>query len=231
MSIKAYETGPYNDDFNTSDLEGKNYLRILFKPGLSVQVRELNQLQSILQSQIDKLGRSIYEEGPILDGTTFFDDNVDFIDVTMSSAAIMTNLDNIHGTNVRVSGSANTDTSAEIYAHQILSTSNNSVRYFIRYNSSGATASTLSNTSRFANADSLVSNEGVSVGQSNPITVGGSFGTITKIGYAGRITTDIGIFFARGSFIYMILSNIRLLKSQIKILKYQVKQYLDLTKL
>ena len=76
MSIKAYDAAPYRDDFNTSGIEGKNYLRILIKPGLSVQVRELNQLQSILQSQIDKFGRSVYEEGPILDGTTFFDDNV-----------------------------------------------------------------------------------------------------------------------------------------------------------
>ena len=58
MSIKAYDVPPYNDDFNTSSLEGKNYLRILFKPGFSVQVRELNQLQSMLQSQIDKFGKS-----------------------------------------------------------------------------------------------------------------------------------------------------------------------------
>ena len=88
MSIKAYDGKPYNDDFNTSSLEGKNYLRILFKPGLSVQVRELNQMQSMLQSQIDKFGKSIYKEGPVLDGTTFFTDNTDFIDVTIDQAAV-----------------------------------------------------------------------------------------------------------------------------------------------
>ena len=39
---------PYFDDFD----ENKDYYRVLFKPGVAVQVRELNQLQSILQKQI-----------------------------------------------------------------------------------------------------------------------------------------------------------------------------------
>ena len=59
MAIKTYDADPYFDDYSTSNLDNKNYLRILFKPGVSVQVRELNQLQSMLQSQIDKLGRSV----------------------------------------------------------------------------------------------------------------------------------------------------------------------------
>ena len=83
MSIKAYDTAPWNDDFNTSSLEDKNYLRILFKPGFSVQVRELNQMQSMLQSQIDKFGRSVYKEGPILEGATTFDDNIGYVDVNV----------------------------------------------------------------------------------------------------------------------------------------------------
>ena len=57
---------PYYDDFLTEDANGrtphdKNFLRILFKPGSSIQARELNQLQTALQSQIDKLGRGIYK--------------------------------------------------------------------------------------------------------------------------------------------------------------------------
>jgi len=44
-------TTPYFDDFN----EIKDFYRILFKPGVSVQTRELNQLQSILQKQIERL--------------------------------------------------------------------------------------------------------------------------------------------------------------------------------
>jgi len=206
MSIKAYDAAPYNDDFNTSSLEGKNYLRILFKPGLSVQVRELNQLQSMLQSQIDKFGKSVYEEGPVLDGSTFFDDNTDFIDVTISASPVgnglMSNLNLTHGTNIRVLGSDARTVSAEIYAHKVLSTTTNSVRFYIRYNSSGAVVGTETNTSLFTNSDILQSNEGISSDGYQPVGGGAELGTITNLGYAGRITTDVGVFFARGSFIY-----------------------------
>ena len=213
MSIKAYDGKPYNDDFNTSSLEGKNYLRILFKPGLSVQVRELNQMQSMLQSQIDKFGKSVYKEGPVIDGSTFFTDNIDFIDVTIDQAAVtnllMSNLNLTHGKVVRISGAGNNTLSGEIYAHQVLSTATNSVRFFIRYSSSGATNASPNNADRFAVSASLgVHNTatsttgGISKGASTIISEGAAFGVISKRGYAGRITTDVGIFFARGSFIY-----------------------------
>lgn len=50
---------PYYDDFD----ESKNFHRILFRPGFSVQARELTQLQSILQNQIDRFGSHIFKEG------------------------------------------------------------------------------------------------------------------------------------------------------------------------
>ena len=40
---------PYFDDFS----ESKNYKKVLFKPGIPVQSRELTTLQSILQNQIE----------------------------------------------------------------------------------------------------------------------------------------------------------------------------------
>ena len=39
--IKNYNVAPYYDDFD----ETKNFHRILFRPGFSVQARELTQLQ------------------------------------------------------------------------------------------------------------------------------------------------------------------------------------------
>ena len=58
---------PYYDDFN----ETKNYHRILFKPGVAVQTREVNQLQTILQNQIERFGDNIYTKGTIIDGCNF----------------------------------------------------------------------------------------------------------------------------------------------------------------
>ena len=50
---------PYFDDFDAKD----TYCKILFKPGLPVQARELTGIQSILQSQIEKFGQHIFKDG------------------------------------------------------------------------------------------------------------------------------------------------------------------------
>lgn len=55
---------PYFDDFANE----KDFYKVLFKPGVSVQVRELNQLQSILQSQIQRFGDNIFKQGTIIEG-------------------------------------------------------------------------------------------------------------------------------------------------------------------
>ena len=44
---------PYFDDFDS----GKEYYKVLFKPGYPVQARELTTLQSILQNQIEQFGQ------------------------------------------------------------------------------------------------------------------------------------------------------------------------------
>ena len=59
-----FNVSPYYDDFN----ETKNFHKILFQPGLAVQARELTQLQSILQNQIDRFGEHIFKEGSVVRG-------------------------------------------------------------------------------------------------------------------------------------------------------------------
>ena len=58
---------PYFDDYD----QDKQFNRILFKPGFAVQARELTQLQSILQNQIEQFGDNIFKEGSIVKGATF----------------------------------------------------------------------------------------------------------------------------------------------------------------
>jgi len=88
MSITSYSQDPYHDDYlsGTPTPKDKNYLKILFKPGVSVQARELNQIQSILQNQIDTHGNHIFKRNtPILGGATQIDNNVYFIDVDVNT--------------------------------------------------------------------------------------------------------------------------------------------------
>lgn len=56
MSIVNITGSPYYDDYT----ENKNYQRILFKPGVSVQSRELNQIQSIFHNSVSKTADGIY---------------------------------------------------------------------------------------------------------------------------------------------------------------------------
>lgn len=68
MGIKTdLNIAPYFDDYDIS----KKYYRVLFKPGFAVQARELTQLQTTLQNQIEQFGENIYKEGSIIKGCTF----------------------------------------------------------------------------------------------------------------------------------------------------------------
>ena len=70
---------PYFDDFD----ENKDYYKVLFKPGVSVQVRELNQLQTILQNQIEKFGDNILKSGSIVSGVNFsFNPNYNYVRIS-----------------------------------------------------------------------------------------------------------------------------------------------------
>lgn len=63
---------PYYDDFN----EDKGFYRILFRPGYAVQARELTQLQTILQNQIERFGRHIFTNGSmVIGGEVYFPPN------------------------------------------------------------------------------------------------------------------------------------------------------------
>lgn len=68
MSIETdLSTSPYFDDYQ----ESNDYYKILFQPSVPVQVRELNQLQTILQKQIEKFGDAILKRGTIINGCQF----------------------------------------------------------------------------------------------------------------------------------------------------------------
>lgn len=65
MTIQTdLSVSPYFDDYN----EQKDFYKILFRPGVAVQARELNQLQTILQKQIERFGNNIFKQGTIIDG-------------------------------------------------------------------------------------------------------------------------------------------------------------------
>ena len=59
MSRIDLNRAPYFDDFDPT----KNYMRVLFRPGRPVQARELNQVQSTFQNQIEKFANHVFKNG------------------------------------------------------------------------------------------------------------------------------------------------------------------------
>lgn len=180
MSITSYAASPYFDNF--SSVEDKNYLQILFRPGYSVQVRELNQLQSILRAQIDKFGTSVYKNGnAVIDGSTTFDKNISYVDIET--------IDAISSPSIRSLGIV-----ADVLKYELLAdTINTTYRYFIRYRSSTQDPST------GENLQSFLIGEPIYLGDDDDESI--AIGQIVEVGYALGTFLNKGVFFINGSFV------------------------------
>ena len=77
---------PYYDDFSDS----KNYHRLLFKPGFAVQARELTQVQTLLQDQLNKGFGYMLKDGAIITGCAEHVTLIPFIKVNDTDAAATT---------------------------------------------------------------------------------------------------------------------------------------------
>ena len=87
---------PYFDDFNANS----GYYQVLFKPSVAVQVRELNQLQSMLQNQISQFGSNIFQDGSVVSGCAFtFDQNYNYVKINdnFSNNSAIPNIGNFVG--------------------------------------------------------------------------------------------------------------------------------------
>lgn len=126
---------PYYDDFDPT----KSYHRILFQPGVAVQARELNQLQSILQNQIEKFGDNIFKRGTIIEGcNVVLHNNLPYIKIKdVETDGTPVNVDQYN--NLHVKNSSNVSAFIVKTAVGYESRSPNLNTLFVKYNSSGNT--------------------------------------------------------------------------------------------
>ena len=59
-----FNVSPYYDDYDDT----KGYYRILFRPGYAVQAREVTQLQTVLQKQVERYGQHMFKDGSKVTG-------------------------------------------------------------------------------------------------------------------------------------------------------------------
>ena len=89
-----FNVAPYYDDFDVNN----GYLRILFKPGVSVQARELTQLQSILQNQIKSLADHFFKEGAmVVPGQSAVDFKATYVKIDLNGTGSYTNASDFVG--------------------------------------------------------------------------------------------------------------------------------------
>ena len=65
---KSFNVSPYYDDYDDAVAENGSTHRILFKPGKGIQARELTQLQTIAQRQIERFGEHVFAQGSHVSG-------------------------------------------------------------------------------------------------------------------------------------------------------------------
>ena len=190
-------SSPYFDDFN----ELKNYQRVLFKPGLPVQSRELTTLQSILQNQVEKFGKHFFKEGAVvIPGQIAYDPEYTCVQIDDSHLGIPVSLylDNLVGKKIKGETSGVT-AKVEQYIDNRTSTKGTYTLY-IKYVSSSDTDFSRKS---FADGENLLLEEDMNYSLSS-IRQGASFATTvisnaTATGSASKIAN--GVYFIRGFFV------------------------------
>jgi hypothetical protein len=175
---------PYWDDYN----EQKGFHHILFKPGFGVQTRELNQLQTILQKQIDRFGKHIFQEGSLVLGGQFnIETNVDYLDIVgFSSPAAEERIEDLNpiGGYYKVIESTS---GVQAYILHVEKSSDTAATLYIRY----STASEIS--------DTFVDGEALSIKDSF-ITF--SAASEDAAGKGSIFSIDEGVVFTNGYFVW-----------------------------
>jgi hypothetical protein len=193
---------PYNDDFNTVD----NYYRVLFKPTNPVQARELNNLQSILQNQVEQFGNHIFKEGSVvIPGNIDYDNDLQVIELQNSynGISVSTYIPLLVGKTIRGKSSG-------IRATVILfQTQNDSERgnasLYIKYISSDTSTGAKE---LFSDGEELVleasSTETLSTGEIVVFTAGETIAATVASNcnsIASSVTISDGVYFIRGTFV------------------------------
>jgi len=184
---------PYFDDFDQT----KNFYRVLYKPAVAVQARELNQMQTILQDQIDKFGRFVFKDGSVTEGCAFsFDNNYAYVKINDNFAnnSAISNIISFQSATATNSNGLKATIINTIGGYQSQAPNLNTL--YIKYLNSatypnGSIQSTFSNNEILA----LTTSSNVAIGNVTVSPVANS----TGLGYS--FTTTEGVIFKKGFFI------------------------------
>jgi len=179
---------PYFDDFDPL----KNFYRVLFRPGYSIQSRELTTLQSILQTQIETLAKSKFKQGSVVvPGEIIFDSQYSYVKVS----SFTNNLQITDYIGKKMTGATTGIVATVIDATAFTDT--DSATLFVKYENSGT-----SNVQKtFAEGETIIANS-----PGSPTAIVGITGNVKPtsspaMGFGSAVTVKEGVYFINGTLV------------------------------
>ena len=204
---------PYYDDFDSSD----NFVKTLFRPGFAIQARELTQLQSALQQQIETHGSHVFKEGAqVIPGAVSYNRFYHSLKLASTYAGETIKPDQYYSstTPVTITG-ATTGVTATVIGYDA-ATSTDQPTLYLRYISSGTDGSTniladgenisanygVTHTTVYssgaASATTYTSAYSIAAGSSSA-NLTGSTGPASTM--AAAVSIEAGVYYIRGHFV------------------------------
>jgi hypothetical protein len=172
-----FNINPYYDDFDDT----KNYHRILFRPGYAVQARELTQLQTQLQDQINKFGKHVFVNGSvILDGGRSFEN--DILSIKLDSSFSGASVDPTKFANTIITGA--TSGTKAVVKLAVAATGTDPITLLVKVTSGSA----------FTASETITTN--------SAIAFSAKVQTTDPFNDAIIFSVDSGIYFIDGKFVY-----------------------------
>lgn len=181
--MTTFNQQPYFDDFSKE----KGFHRILFIPKKAVQVRELNQIQSIFHNQIKQFGDNIFANGSmVIPGNVTVDTEFPFVKVNVNNYEVVK--DQLKNQNVYIVGAT-----TKIKANLIMvypAEGSDPTTLYVQY-MDGGTAGT---------STELMTGEEFTLYDVNktPITTG----SVIAAGLGSRVGVNAGVYYINGNFVY-----------------------------
>jgi hypothetical protein len=198
-----FNVSPYFDDYDAA----KQYYRILFKPSVAVQARELTQAQSMMQNQIEKFGNKIFKDGAVIEGcdNPITIPNLAYVRVSDAfNANANVFFTDINETYLLVGQTSNVRAVPIVTKAGALLNYPDTNRFYVKYLTTGS-----NNQTSFANGEviniysanqSKLSNTLVVGNLINSINVLSTNATINAVGNGYGIIIDSGIIYHKGFF-------------------------------
>ena len=191
---------PYFDDYS----DDSGYHKVLFKPGVPVQARELNNLQSILQNQVEKFGQHFFKEGAkVIPGNTSYNKEYYCVQLnnTFQGVPVAAYVDQLVGVQIKGSTSGVTAVVDKVLLAED-SERNNLTLYISYIGSNTANNETLT----FSDGEDLTTNVTINSGLlgNSSIAAGAPFATTIDSNAAATgssFSIQEGVYFVRGQFV------------------------------